>query len=66
MNWTTTAPGEPGWYWMQKKGQFPEVVEVTKFRGDGVRVWFNGKEDGELIGDVPEVAKWAGPIPQPT
>ena len=68
MNWTTTKPTKPGWYW--HKGEDPDrefhagglaIVEVIKEEDWLVCRHSNG--ESEWIED--SQAQWAGPLDAP-
>jgi len=63
LKWTRTPPTEAGWYWLQRRGDPPEMVEV-----------WAGSSGELLIGEScvpvssllhPDDVRWSGPIPPP-
>jgi hypothetical protein len=68
VNWTTTPPTEPGWYWLRVGPRPDEVVQVL---AGGGALWVHYRGDGIPIAEVgdgihPRPAPlWAGPIQRP-
>ena len=62
MKWTTEKPKVGGWYWMMKNREF-------QFEASSVpRIEFLREYSGKMCilnWEIPEHAKWAGPIPEP-
>ena len=79
MEWTTTKPTQPGWYWAreQYRGTFlvPEIVEVRQRNDRLIVITYVEDEGGEgdclktfKIVDSPQdskFAEWAGPLELP-
>ena len=59
MQWTTSFPKIPGWYWLRRPDFDDEIVKVED-SGDEMTVW-SGDFCYEEIGS----ANWAGPIAKP-
>ena len=62
MQWSTTPPTAPGWYWVKRLRRI-ELVEVERFEHEGgMGVVVNGYKL-----TMPEVsyAHWLGPLPEP-
>jgi hypothetical protein len=66
MQWTTTPPTEPGWYWVRWNIPYIHDVEI-------VRVYREHQGDRLFVADIGEDAEfelakfthWLGPLPIP-
>ena len=68
MQWSSSPPADPGWFWYRSPEDFAKPVEVALGRNGGLIVWLTSDQDWEL----PELLRlcpgteWAGPIPEPS
>ncbi len=61
MNWATTPPAEPGWYWLDS-GTGPTVTLIERI--DGV-LWYTPGSDRATrvrVDDLPPTYRWTGAI----
>lgn len=67
LKYTDEVPTASGWYWLKKRGEKPEVVQVVAYKSPAGRSWMR-------IGDMSAQNrhefkkrnwKWAGPIEEP-
>jgi hypothetical protein len=63
MTWTTEPPTVAGWYWYQPTYSRPECVYVGD-TADGRPVWMQ-RGGTDLAERLPDLGRWAGPIPPP-
>lgn len=59
MQWTKTAPSEPGLYWVRTFNDGTTVVQLHNYG-----VSFLGS-DMDAKADAPDLLEWAGPITPP-
>jgi len=61
LQWQTTPPTEPGWYWVAQRTNDPRVTQYY-FNG---RMWMNSPKDYEYFPYEEYFTHWLGPLPVP-
>lgn len=65
--WTQERPQDEGWFWVQYDNGRKYIVEIRWLNpfGGSLRLRMLVVVGGQLLKDIPETARWAGPITLP-